>query len=412
MHQSRSVFPPHESFMKSFKQKETNWGAHAPSRAVCRALAANPLASSMSLAHAFPRSSRWRGRHRQHARARALPRALVAICFSIFCATGFAQNPDSVAEREVQRRQSAIPQGEAALARGRTAMAAKNITLAHEEFKTAVRYLPDAVVSGSAHDEAVEGFCKTGVILAEARIAQGDYVGAEAILSEILSSRYDPNCRAARELLAHLHQPGYFNKTMTPDFIAKVEEVKRLLDEADGFYKSGRYDLAFKRYDQVLKLDPYNTAARRGQEKINDTKYKYGEEAYNETRSRQLWEVEKAWEEPVRKYGQTATPMGEGFARDTAGTARVTNKLNSIIIPRVEFRDATIREAIDFLREQAVENDPSEGRKGVDIVLRMTPLGQVAPPPVPVAPAAGPAAAGAPAAPAAPAPPAGAPGAG
>src|SRR6266498_2122048 len=399
MHQSRSVFPPHESFMKSFKQKETNWGAHAPSRAVCRALAANPLTSSMSLAHAFPRSSRWRGRHRQHARARALPRALVAICFSIFCATGFAQNPDSVAEREVQRRQSAIPQGEAALARGKTAMQAKNITLAHEEFKTAVRYLPDAVVSGSAHDQAVDGFCKTGVILAEARIAQGDYVGAEAILSEILSSRYDPNCRAARELLAHLHQPGYFNKTMGPDFIAKVEEVKRLLDEADGFYKSGRYDLAFKRYDQVLKLDPYNTAARRGQEKINDTKYKYGEEAYNETRSRQLWEVEKAWEEPVRKYGQTATPMGEGFARDTAGTARISNKLNTIIIPRVEFRDATIREAIDFLREQAVENDPSpEGKKGVDIVLRMTPLGQVAPPPVPVVPATSPGAAASPAA--------------
>src|SRR6266498_1645294 len=351
MHQSRSVFPPHKMLMKKIKQKETNWGAH------------------------------------------------VAICFFLFCATGFAQNPDSVAEREVQRRQSAIPQGEAALARGKTAMAAKNITLAHEEFKTAVRYLPDAVVSGSAHDQAVDGFCKTGVILAEARIAQGDYVGAEAILSEILSSRYDPNCRAARELLAHLHQPGYFNKTMGPDFIAKVEEVKRLLDEADGFYKSGRYDLAFKRYDQVLKLDPYNTAARRGQEKINDTKYKYGEEAYNETRSRQLWEVEKAWEEPVRKYGQTATPMGEGFARDTAGTARISNKLNTIIIPRVEFRDATIREAIDFLREQAVENDPSpEGKKGVDIVLRMTPLGQVAPPPVPVVPATSPGAAASPAA--------------
>jgi len=332
---------------------------------------------------------------------------LVAACFSLFCATGLAQDPDSVAEREVQRRQSSIPQGEAALARGKTAMQAKNITLAHEEFKTAVRYLPDAVVSGKAHDEAVDGFCKTGVILAEARIAQGDYAGAEAILSEILSSRYDPNCREAATLLAHLHQPGYFNKTMGPNFIAKVEEVKRLLDEADGYYNSGRYDLAFKRYDQVLKLDPYNTAARRGQEKINNTKDKYGVEAYNETRSRQLWEVEKGWEEPVRQYGRTVGPISDAFTRDASGTARITNKLNSIIIPRVECRDATVREAIDFLREQAAENDPSpEGKKGVDIVLRMTPLGQVAPPPVPVVPATGP---GAAASPAAAAPPAGAP---
>src|SRR5207302_6255832 len=59
-----------------------------------------------------------------------------------------------------------------------------------------------------------------------------------------------------------------------------------------------------------------------------------------------------------------------------------------------EFRDATVREAIDFLREQAAENDPSTtGKKGVDIVLRTVPLGQVAPPPVPVAPAVAPAAA-------------------
>src|SRR6266513_2451102 len=92
--------------------------------------------------------------------------------------------------------------------------------------------------------------------------------------------------RRAKRPWSEVKPPGYFNKTMGPKFIAKVEYVKQLLTEADGFYNSGRYDLAFKRYDQVLTLDPYNTAARRGQEKINNTKYKYGEEAYNETRSR------------------------------------------------------------------------------------------------------------------------------
>jgi general secretion pathway protein D len=323
--------------------------------------------------------------------------ALVALCLSLFAAASFAQSTETVAEREVHRRQSAIPQGEAALARGKAAMQAKNYTVAHEEFRTAVTYLPDAVVSGKAHDQAVEGFCKSGVTLAEARIAQGDYAGAEAILREVLSDRYDPNCRPAAELLAHLHQPGYFNKTITPAFINKVEDVKQLLAEAEGYYQAARYDLAFKRYEQVLNLDPYNVAARRGQEKINNAKYQYGEDAYNETRSRQLWKVEKAWEEPVRKYGLAAAPVGPAFSRDTAGTARITNKLNTIIIPRVEFRDASIREAIDFLREQAVENDPSpEGKKGVDIVLRTVPLGQIAPPPVPVGPAASPAAAGSP----------------
>jgi general secretion pathway protein D len=327
-------------------------------------------------------------------------------CLFFLSATSFAQSPDNVAEREVQRRQAAMPQGEAALARGKSAMKAKNYTLAHEEYKTAVGYLPDSVVSGKTHDEAVDGYCKSGVVLAQARIAQGDYAGAEAILNDILSNRYNPNCREAQELYKHLRTPGYFNKTITPNFINKVEEVKQLLTEADGFYQSGQYDLAMKRYDQVLALDPYNTAARKGQEKIDNTKYQYGEEAYDETRARQLWKVEGAWQQPVRKYGATGAPVGIGAPRDLGGTALVSKKLNSIIIPHIEFRDATIREAIDVLREQAVENDTGpEGQRGVNIVLRLVPIGQVAPPSLPAQPAAPPGAGGPP--PGAGAPPAG-----
>src|SRR5204862_4696063 len=65
----------------------------------------------------------------------------------------------------------------------------------------------------------------------------------------------------------------------------------------------------------------------------------------------------------------------------------MTNKLNGIIIPHIEFRDTSIREAIDFLREQAAENDPTG--QGVNIVLRLVPLGQIALPSAPIAPPTG-----------------------
>src|SRR5262249_21977969 len=168
----------------------------------------------------------------------------------------------------------------------------------------------------------------------------------------------------------------------------KVEEVKRLLAEADAYYQTGQYDKAMKSYDRVLALDPYNTAARRGQERIDNTKYQYGEEAYNETRARHLWKVEEAWQQPVRKYGAVGPAAdNKGRGIETRGTAQMTNKMNSIIIPHVEFRDTTIREAIEFLREQAAENDPSG--QGVNIVLRLVPLGQIAPASVPVLPPPG-----------------------
>src|SRR5437588_4701702 len=172
---------------------------------------------------------------------------------------------------------------------------------------------------------------------------------------------------------------------MGTKFIEKVEEVKKLLADAGSYYNSARYDLAFKKYEQVLAIDPYNTAARHGEEKLDNTKYQYNQEAYNETRARAVWQVEKAWENPIKQYGKTVEPINEAFQRDVTGTARITQKLNSIIIPRVEFRDASVREAMDFLRQQAAANDPGgEDKKGVDIVLRLAPLGQIAPPAVPV----------------------------
>ena len=298
------------------------------------------------------------------------------------------QSVDHISEREIAKRQAAMPQGVDAVARGQQAMKEKNYTLAHDEFRVAVAYLPDAVVSGRAHDEAIQGFCESGVRLAEQRIAEGKYAEAEAICHEILTDQYNPNCDDAAELLKHLQTPGYFNRTMGPKFIAKVHDVRQLLADAEGYYQSGRYDLAFKKYDQVLALDPYNVAARRGQERLDNAKYHYAEEAYNETRARALWQVENGWQEPVHQYGSAVGPLADAFQKDSTGTARITNKLNTIIIPRIEFRDASIREAIDFLRQQAAANDPApEGRKGVDIVLRVTPIGQTAPPPVAVQPA-------------------------
>ncbi|MFL6540034.1 MAG: hypothetical protein ACJ8HU_04675, partial [Chthoniobacterales bacterium] len=305
----------------------------------------------------------------------------------------FGQSAERAAEREVARRQAALPRGGEALARAKLAMQEHDYGRAHDEYRLAVAALPDAVVSGNGHEDAVRGYCESGLKLAEVRVQQGKYNDAEAICRDVLSSEYDPNYGPAQRLLANLTEPDHINRTMGPKFIAKVEEVRKLLSDADGYFNSGRYDLAFKKYEQVLNLDPYNTAARRGQEKINNQKTHYGEEAYNETRSRSVWEVQKGWERPVRQYGTTATPGGESVAREATGTARISNKLNTIIIPRIELRDASIREAIDFLRQQAASNDPAiEGRKGVDIVLRLNAIGGRAIESAAVAPAAVPAA--------------------
>src|SRR5438105_1015411 len=140
-----------------------------------------------------------------------------------------AQTAQSIAEREAARRQAQAPHGEQAITRAQEELRRKEFGQAHEDFRLALTYVSDSKATGRSYERAVEGFCESGVRLAEQRIAEGRYAEAEAILTEILSDRYNPRCKEAATLLAHLRDPGYINKTMGPKFLAKVEEVRRLL---------------------------------------------------------------------------------------------------------------------------------------------------------------------------------------
>src|SRR3954462_15742993 len=136
----------------------------------------------------------------------------------VICTVATAQNVERISEREIARREAALHGGEEALARGRLAMKDQNYTVAHEEFRTAVSFLPDASVSGKSRVEAVDGFCQSGLVLAKQRIAEGHYAEAESIALEILDERYDPHCSEAKEMVAHLRTPGYYNHTIGPKF--------------------------------------------------------------------------------------------------------------------------------------------------------------------------------------------------
>src|SRR5260370_26550608 len=100
---------------------------------------------------------------------------------SLFIAVQFAfglelsaQNVDRISKREVERRQAAMPRGVEVLARAQAAMRARNYRVAHEEFRNALELLHDGVTSGKAHDEALTGFCESGVKVAEQDIADGN----------------------------------------------------------------------------------------------------------------------------------------------------------------------------------------------------------------------------------------------
>jgi general secretion pathway protein D len=209
------------------------------------------------------------------------------------------------------------------------------------------------------------------------RDSSGAPLSAESVLKTILKPSMNPGNREAVKLLSDLEQPDVFNKTVTPKFAAQREEVVRLLREANGLAQSGRSELAMKQYEAVLVIDPYNNAARKGMESLHQTAINYSNEAYNETRSRMLWQVEKIWERPPQKSKQGRSTESVGRQQDVRGTDQIVAKLNSIIIPKIDLNESPVSEAVEYLKQKSVEQDPN--KKGVNIFLKLNPQQSIAP---------------------------------
>ncbi len=263
------------------------------------------------------------------------------------------------------------------------------------QYQAAVDSLKESSATQSVRDNAVDKFCDASVKFALQRIDEGRWADAKRQLQLVLQDDYagsDPkqgrifqNGHNARILLAKLDDPQYYNQTITPKFRENIEKVKDLSIAAQGYYDTGRYDMAMKKCDEILIIDPYNIAARKMQEKVNGQRITYAETAYNEYRSRALWQVQTAWQNPVRRAGPKGGFVIDQPSVEKVGTAAITNKLNEIILPTLKFDNASIREAIDYLKRKSIELDPEH--KGVNIVLQEGASGGAAAPEVP--PAAG-----------------------
>lgn len=322
------------------------------------------------------------------------PMLLAIFAVALFAVPALsAQNLPALSDREIVRRQENLVLANELIAKGDKSLADRDFETAYVRYLDALDKIPEGPASAAQRKPAVAKFCNAGIAYANFLVQNGRFGDAEKVAKTILLPQFDPGYKPAVQFLANLEQPDYVNKTVTPQFAASRDEVSKLLAEADGFYATGRFDLAIKRYEQVLNIDRYNTAARMGMERVNNQKSNYYSEAYNETRSRMLWLVDRAWERPVRRFQGRDTNNGAQSRNITgSGTEGISAKLNRIIIPKIELKEATIREAVERLKQISKDRDTSTDKKGVNIVLKL-PSAPVAPAAAPGLPGADPAAA-------------------
>lgn len=290
---------------------------------------------------------------------------------------GRATDLVQLSEREEVRRQEHVQQGERLAARAALAAKEKNLKLAYKDYLEALNLIPAGSATSSSRQAILADFSRTAVDYARRLIEEGNYAEAENVAKTVLSPEFNPTYKPAAQILSQLEK-GNFNTTLDPKFAASRDEVSKWLNQAAGFYATGRYDLAIKRYEQVLNIDPYNMAARNGMEQVNQQRTDYYKEAYNETRSRMLWLVDREWERPVRKLGGARSSEAAALVGGEAVSSKdeMLRKLNSIVIDNVSLNDVTIREAVEILKQKSREFDAGATdpkKRGVNIVLKIPP---------------------------------------
>jgi general secretion pathway protein D len=276
----------------------------------------------------------------------------------------------SLAQKEMIRRQQAVAKSDALLAEGRDAYAKQDYKQAVDKYKEALNVLPQAPMTEDRREFLVKSLADGSAALGEEYRKTGKYEEARQLANDVLAN--DPNNRQAKTLIAYLDDPIRTNPALTAEHTANVDKVTKNLYLAEGNYDLGKYDASNKAYEEVLRIDPYNRAARRGMEKNAEAKSKYYDSAYDHTRAELLSQVDAAWElavPPVVDEKLIGSSKTEG---QTSGSSFIMRKLRTIVVPRIDFEDTSVEEAIDFLRLRASEldtlSDPSQ--KGINFVIR------------------------------------------
>ena len=280
-------------------------------------------------------------------------------------------NLSGLAQREMIRRQDAVAGGDALLNEGRAAYAKEDFQQAVDKYRQALDRLPDAPMVSDRRQSYVSHLSDASVALAMHHRKVGKYGEARTLLEGVIA--IDPENIDAKREIGYLDDPIRTNPALTYEHTQNVDKVRRGLYTAEGNFNLGKYNEAKREYENVLRVDQYNSAARRGLEHVAAARSDYYRAAYDHTRAELLSQVDAAWELSVPADVPVVDEGGYGASKETAGVAYITRKLSTIFVPKIDFEDTTVEEAIEILRMRAYELDNTEldpAKKGINFVVR------------------------------------------
>ena len=158
---------------------------------------------------------------------------------------------------------------------------------------------------------------------------------------------------------------------MEPDFSKQEYQIQLLIEQGIALAKRDELIKAKRKFEEVQLIDPFNAAAQQNMLAINTRIKEAAVARFNATSRRMIGDIE--WQAAIPIVAESDAGSGENqlsapVAKKEAG--ELEKQLRAIIIPNFVLYDKlqTFKEAVDDLRRQAEENDPSQ--RGINFVIR------------------------------------------
>ena len=281
---------------------------------------------------------------------------------------------NALLQQEINRRAQNVNKANELLTSGDKAYKGANYKEAVESYKEAFSLIPVGDRTHALKQATAERYAQAAVEYSKGLARSGQYDEARKYLDDVLSEGVAPGNVRAKKMLDQLDDPIRYSPTLTIEHTRNVEKVGKLLRKGDSYILQAQYAEALVTFEEVLTIDPYNKAARRGMERVERHVKQYSDAAYDHTRSQMLTQVDSLWEE----HGLKESPAVQGaieldsqgnFIQDVVG-----GKLQQIIVPIADMDDLSLQEALNQIRQWAreldvVELDPE--LRGMNFVTRL-----------------------------------------
>ena len=294
------------------------------------------------------------------------------------------------ARQEEIRRQAAEVDALKASDAGFAALSQGDYVAAEKSLADALNGLPDRPQNVPVRDQIAKGLAEVQYLRAYGMVKKNERLEeARKLVDAALKN--DSGHRGAKALdkrLSKLEILAGKPKAPAdqPATLEKAKSIEQMYDEAREWYMLKDYDRAKALFEQILIRDPYHKSAMRYIRKLEADKFKLASVEREARVQGMMTEVRRSWSPPIRAAIAMPEDAGQpGGVDSKPSSQRLQDKMKTIVIPAVEFRQANINDVVNFLVEASMAADPE--KEGVNIILNLGQGGGGA------APAPGPAAA-------------------